>query len=109
MRATVRKNLQGMLREGRSQTIVGPQRQTFTEEQITSRSSVGSATLSWAAVERIAKTETHIFVYLSPVSAIMLPRRIFPSDAAYEECDTTLRQYQQRAGSAATAPEPNAV
>lgn len=107
VRATLRKNIRNMLREGRNQTMVGPQRQTFTPEQITSSSSVGSATLSWATVERIAKTDTHIFVYLSAISAIMLPRRIFPSDAAYQECDTTLRQYQQEAGR--TSREPATV
>jgi hypothetical protein len=109
VRATLRKNIQGMLREGRNQTMVGPQRQTFTPEQIVSSSSVGTATLSWATVERIAKTDTHIFVYLSAVSAIMLPRRIFPNDAAYEACFTTLSQYQQGAGSATAARESVAV
>ena len=94
-RITLQKNVQGMLREGRSRTMIGLQRQTFTPEQITSSSEVSSATLSWTTIERIVSTDTHIFVYLSALSAIMLPRRIFQTDASFQDCFRTLCQYQQ--------------
>src|SRR5258708_3287009 len=44
----------------------------------------GTASLNWSAVERIADSETDLYIYVGPTNAFVIPRRAFanPDDCA---------------------------
>jgi hypothetical protein len=65
------------------------------EHGLVARGPDGEATIKWSAVDRVVTTPNHAFIYLSAVSAIVVPRRSVVSgnlDVFLHE----VRQYHDR-------------
>jgi hypothetical protein len=41
--------------------------------------------VKWSAVQKLARTRTHIFMYVLQHGALTIPRRAFTNDEAYEQ------------------------
>ena len=58
---------------------------TLGPEFITTESQLSRSELKWNAIQKIRRTSSHLFLYISQHGAIVIPKRVFNSDAASEE------------------------
>jgi hypothetical protein len=63
---------------------------TVDDEGVSEKTAVNEGLARWAAVTRIAWTGWHIFVYVGPNAAHMIPRRAFDSESEYDKLHETL-------------------
>lgn len=72
-RKHVRKTLEKSMSEGRNKGAVGQQQLELRDDGIYNTNSAGTQSTYWNAVERIEQTETHGFIYISSMSAHVIP------------------------------------
>jgi YcxB-like protein len=60
--------------EGRNRALFGRHELQFSEDGVSERTEVGELNLRWSAIERIQCTDDYTFIYVSAVSALVLPR-----------------------------------
>jgi hypothetical protein len=77
--------IHGMLKEGANRSLLGPRSITIDASGITSKSAVSTNSQSWGAVNRVVRTEESGYIYTSSVSAVVIPRRAFDSQTAFDE------------------------
>jgi len=62
----------------------------FDGDGITESTDVNSGTTKWSGVRRVRRTRGHIFVYVGPGMAHVIPRRSVDSDQAWTELGASL-------------------
>ena len=68
------KQVKRMYAEGRNEGTIGRQKLRVAPSGLTNSSEQGESQINWSAVERIAETPSHIFIYISAVTAFVIPR-----------------------------------
>ncbi|MCL4787363.1 MAG: YcxB family protein [Verrucomicrobia bacterium] len=58
---------------------------------------MGQTSTAWQAVERVANTGDHAFVYTSAMAAIIVPRRAFSSAAEFDQFVRAASDYNVKA------------
>jgi hypothetical protein len=74
-----------MYREGKNKGMLGRHEITIHDDNILEKNDSVSLEFRWTAIEKIVKTEKYIFVYVSSVSALLIPQRSFMNHTAYDE------------------------
>lgn len=97
----LRRYVAKALRAGRNQGVFGRQRVTLTPEGITEANELRQSTVRWPAVERVVRDRAHAYIYLSSMSAVVVPQRAFASAGEFEEF---VRTAECRLGNAAATP-----
>jgi hypothetical protein len=77
--------------------MLGWRRCTIGPEGVTLRDEDSSTTLAWAAVLRIAHAKEHIFFYTAAQQSIVVPRRPFTDEQAFQDFVVTARRYHDAA------------
>jgi hypothetical protein len=77
--------IKGMFKEGKNRGTLGSHEIRIGEDAIVDETDSGTQIVKWQAVEKVAKTEKYIIIYISSVSAQIIPRRSFLNDNSYEE------------------------
>ena len=74
--------LDKVLFKGKNKSMFGWRRVSLTDRTFIEESEFGNLSRSWEGVEKVAATDDYLYIYLSAVSAIFVPRRAFsdPSD-----------------------------
>jgi hypothetical protein len=80
-----------MLTEGSNKSLYGWHELELEGEQLTKRSLYITTIMDLRLVEKIAETPDHAFIYISAVSALIIPRRDVP-EADYQEFFDELRE-----------------
>jgi hypothetical protein len=62
-----------MFKEGANKTILGPHELELTESDLIERTPFGESRVRFQAIERVASEGSHTFIYLSAVSANVIP------------------------------------
>jgi len=75
-RRILARQVQSMLKEG-SKKSFGKMSVELTKEHVVETGPAEERRVKWSAVEKIAATEGYLFVYVSPIAAIVVPRRAF--------------------------------
>ena len=79
------RNLKNVLpKEGRN-NILGERRVVFEENKIRTITKFTESTTQYAAITEIKESKDAIYLYISPVAAIILPLRIFMNEAKKKE------------------------
>jgi len=78
-----RKNALGLLNEGENVGVIGRQRITITPEAVMQSNAYREVRTRWEVVEKIVRTDHHVFIYVSALSAHILPRRAFLTDGEF--------------------------
>lgn len=97
-RRKLRKLVAGMVSEGSNRNLFCRHRVTLSTEGISDSGEFGQAATAWRAVERVARTDTHAFVYTSALVAIIIPRRAFASPAEFDAFVKTATDFHEQAG-----------
>lgn len=80
-RRAIRRQLQGLLGEGDNSSVLGLRRIEMTPEGLCETGDSGQTRLAWDAIKRVEVSEDHVFVYISAVSAFVVPKRCFTDQA----------------------------
>jgi hypothetical protein len=92
-RRSLRRNVGKMLSEGKNKNLLGPREIVLSPAELRSTGSMGAATTAWPAVERIVKGDDVLYLYTTSMSAVVVPRRAFASDAEFALFEETARKY----------------
>ncbi len=74
LRATPR-TVRRMLRDEANRGMIGAQQITLAPDALIFRSELGECRYAWETIERIATTPEHIFIYVTPITALIVPAR----------------------------------
>lgn len=64
----------------------------LADDGIHATSSVANTDLPWASIKRVVRTRAHVFLPISRREALIMPRRAFASDAAFEDATRYARE-----------------
>ena len=79
-RVTVARRLQRALREGENRDLAGTHVLVIHDEGITTTGQMGETKLKWAVVEKTVEDKEHVYIYVSAVSALVIPKRAFQDE-----------------------------
>jgi hypothetical protein len=91
-RRSITKQTRKLYGEGRNKTFFCEHQLEIAEDGLIERTRYSELKAHWEAIERVERTETHTFLYVSAVSAHVIPHdRILEGD-----CDAFVAQVQKR-------------
>ena len=96
-RRKLRKIVAGMVSEGQNRGLFSRRRVTISPEGITESSELGQTSTAWRAVERVAETDNHAYIYTNALAAVIVPRRAFAGPSEFEEFVRTAKAYHEKA------------
>jgi hypothetical protein len=73
--------LRKLVREGKNDTLFGRQTVTILSEGILARNQSAESKIQWAAVQQVAESERQLFLFTSAISALIIPKNCFKSEA----------------------------
>lgn len=100
----VKGNARKLISEGVNRTMLGPRVVTISPEGISQRTNYSDSKYFWPCIERIVTNADYAFVYLSALSAIIIPRAAFKTAEEFEAFVATARQYVEGVAPRATPP-----
>ena len=68
-----------------NKTVLADTDITLGPDYITSESKYSRSELRWDAVQKLVRTRSHLFIYVMQHGAIVIPRRAFNTDDAWEQ------------------------
>jgi hypothetical protein len=80
-----------------ARTMLGKQTVEITDRGVQHTASSGHSDTKWHAIEKIEATGDGAYIYVGPSQAIVIPRKSFPDDQAYEEFIATARRFHEAA------------
>jgi membrane protein implicated in regulation of membrane protease activity len=92
-RRQVRRIVDRMLNEGRNRSLLGKREVLITPADISTAGELRSTIVRWKAVERIVEEREVLYVYISSVDAVIIPRRAFASDDEFAAFGAACRKY----------------
>lgn len=93
-RSELRKMAGSFLREGTNKGVTGKRTFTLQAESVTETTDASESRTRWDCVEQIVKTDDYIFIYTSAVTAYVIPRRAFDTEAEYDTFFKTATKYK---------------
>lgn len=73
----MKRRLKKMLKEGSNENLFNTRSVTLTESGITEASSIGQSKINWDKIVSLEETDDYIYIYISSVSAHIIPKRVF--------------------------------
>jgi hypothetical protein len=95
-RRKLRKIVAGMVSEGQNRALLSRHRVTISPESVTDSSEHGQSSTAWRAVERVAVSGEHAYIYTNALAAIIVPRRAFAGPLEFEEFVRTARGHHEK-------------
>lgn len=95
-RKSVKRRILRMIEEGKNESILGSKRLDVNSEGIVEKSRNNEVKTNWDSIESIEETEKYIFIYVSAVSAYIVPKRAFKTPADNENFINTVNSYLLR-------------
>lgn len=89
---STKKRITKMINEGKNENLFGAYSIALTEDGVEQTSKTGESSVTWGGIERIDETKDHIFIYLSSVSAYVIPIRAFDNEEQKKEFMRILRR-----------------
>ena len=93
----LRNLVERMYSEGRNLLLYGPRRVGLTPHYLNNASPHSQSVTRWLAVEKVVVGEEALYIYISSVSSIVVPRRAFSSDDHFQTFVHTAQDYHSRA------------
>jgi hypothetical protein len=80
-----KRNVTNFLKEGENKGILGKHILLFTHQEIIDTTEQGVSKFAWKTINKIISNEKYIFIYMSAVSAYIIPKKIFDNDSAIND------------------------
>jgi len=95
----IRRFLRQMLKDERpGRGALGRHRVVLSDYGVTETTSVNETRTAWAGVDRVEQSPDYIFLYITPASAHIIPKRAFPSPEAADAFYRIARSRREAAG-----------
>lgn len=89
---SILKKMKKVVGDPRNTKLFGKRTTTLTPEHVYQRWSGGESTVVWTSVIEVAGTEDYVFIYISTVEAIVIPR-LSLKGVSFEDLKTKLDEY----------------
>jgi hypothetical protein len=94
-RGSMKRQIQRLLSEGENKGLLGSQRVIISEEGIANIDELSTYTAKWQTVEKVIASDNCLYIYVSAVSALIVPKRFFASDAAFADFVRQTTEYAE--------------
>lgn len=78
-RGEIARRVKKMLEEGNNENLFNQRSLELTSDGITEKSSIGKSHIHWAKINHLEETADYFYIYISSVSAHIVPKRVFGS------------------------------
>ena len=95
-RAEVINGFRKATKEGDNKAILGYQTMSLTPDNIFVKTQIGESKYTWASIDKIAQNDQFIFVYISSINAIVIPRKAFSTDSSLQEFVNYLNLHREK-------------
>lgn len=89
--------LQRMYGEGRNLLLIGPRRVGLSPQFLNNSSAYSQSVTRWIAIEKIVVSKDAVYIYISSVSSVVVPRRAFSSDEHFQSFVHTAQEFHAQA------------
>lgn len=89
----ITRKVNKLLNEDKYISMIGKRSINLTKEGIVETSAQNESKAKWESVGRINETKEHIFIYISPVAAFIVPTRAFKDSREKDEFRKQLDMY----------------
>jgi len=96
-RRKLRKIIAGMVGEGHNRGLFGRHRVTISPEGVNDWSEHSQTSRTWRAVERVAASDDYVYLYVSALTAIIIPARAFADRSKFKEFVQAAMAYHAKA------------
>jgi len=96
-RRRFRKSIDRMLSEGQNRGLFTRRQTSLSNEGIKVTTEFNQTMIAWRGVERIVHNDDYAFIYISSMSAIVVPRRAFSSSSEFDQFIKTAIDYRNSA------------
>jgi hypothetical protein len=93
----LRTMVERMYGEGRNLLLYGPRRVALTPQFLNNASPHSQSVTRWLGVEKLVVAERALYIYISSVSSIVIPRRAFSSDDHFQTFFHTAQEFHAQA------------
>ena len=93
----MRRRVRKFLDEGDNEGLLGPQEVILSPNSIVARNDETEGKSSWKNVKKVVVTDDYVFVYVSSMSAFILPRRSFKAEISFDELGEMCQKYYKEA------------
>jgi hypothetical protein len=91
----ISRQIGALLREGDNTSVLGAHRVEATPEGFCQTNNSGLTQCKWNAIKKVAISDDHIFLYLSAVSAFIIPKKGFTDEIQLTAFLGELDRYRQ--------------
>ncbi|MEI4619745.1 YcxB family protein [Bacillus cereus] len=81
----IERNIKKMLREGSYSNLLGKHNLQIIDEGIIETNSGGETKRNWKGIEKVEENEAYIFIYVSSMSANIVPKTAFARENSKSE------------------------
>lgn len=96
-RWSLSKQIQKHLAEGENKGVFGPQKIILSADGVADIGELSQSTTHWKAVERVTATDDCLYIYVNALAAVIVPKRFFPTDTAFEDFVKKAKEYHAQA------------
>lgn len=82
-----------MLEEGDNKNLFNQRTLVLTDDGITETSSIGESQIRWDKINHLEETEDYLYIYVSSVSAHIVPKRVFENLSEQEKFISKITGY----------------
>jgi hypothetical protein len=86
-----------MIDEGQNRTLLGRREITISPVDLGAASELRSTTVRWKAVEKVVEDGDYLYIYISALEAIIVPRRAFAGEAPFAAFADAVRKHREAA------------
>jgi hypothetical protein len=87
------RNIEKMYQEGKNTALYEQHSVALDADGVRQKSPSAESFIRWSSIEKVALTDTHLFLYGSAVSAFAIPRRAFADDVQWNEFASLAQRY----------------
>jgi len=84
-RSEVIREFRKATREGDNRSILGHHTITLTQENIFIKAPGGASTYTWSSINKVAQNDKYVFLYVSSINAIVIPKNAFSGSDSLQE------------------------
>ena len=95
-RAEVINGFRKATKEGDNKAILGNQTISLTPDNIFVKTPAGESKYTWAVIDKIVQNDKYIFLYISSINAIVIPRKAFSTDSSLQEFVDYLNLHREK-------------
>lgn len=95
-KAEVIRGLHKATKEGDNKAILGHQTISLTPEHLFVKTPGSESKYTWASIDKIVQNDKYIFLYISSISAIVVPKKAFSTENELQEFVEYVNIYRRK-------------